>query len=352
VRAGVPAAPRHLARVNAAPVSHTLVPPSGTGHDGRARGLNRPGRPARGAAHDRTCRHLASAAAVDPDRAHPRDPRRHHARALLRPGFRLRHHADHRLHGRRHRLAQRPPWPGPAGPAVVRVVELRLAREPGPRRRGCGPSGPPRRDGGALHRRPGHPRGLGRRGRGPQCPGGPGRGGGRGAAGAPVRVRGGRGRGRRPAATASPGGGPGRSGVGAPRRRSRARRGRTDGPVGAGARRRLHRCLPLRHGVAPALGPPFRRAPRPDRDHRARRVDHRRGRRRRGPAADRAHRRGGPPRSHRQRGVVVGVLRRGGSGGRTRAGAPQRERPGAAGPGLLQLPAPPDDRRRHLPGSA
>ena len=43
MRAGVPAASRHLAGLSAAPVSHTVVLPPGTGHDGRARGLDRPG---------------------------------------------------------------------------------------------------------------------------------------------------------------------------------------------------------------------------------------------------------------------------------------------------------------------
>ena len=124
-----------------------------------------------------------------------------------------------------------------------------------------------------------------------------------------------------------------------------------DGPLGAGAGHRLRRRLRRGNGLAPAGTAPLRRAARADPDHRAGGVAHRRRRRGRRPAAHRPHDRGRDARPGGRRGAVVVLLRRGRPRGGAGAREPDGHRPGPAGAGLVHLPALPDGRRSHLPGS-
>ena len=242
--------------------------------------------------------------------------------------------------------------PRPARPALVGLVQLRLAGQPGARRRG-------RRPGGVIVAMAAMflvalaiPEAWGDEG---------------GGISAPVvlavawrsvrlrppgRVRRGGGRRRRPAPAAAPHGGPGR------RRRSallvagavlggadadgRSGRWRWSSTTSASTSSGTDWRLP-----APAA---LRRAARPDRDHRAGGVDHRRRRRGRRPAAhraDRSWRRCSAWRSAWRCGGLTSTWSPRWPSGCSRHG---RAPSGCGWPATLHLPALPDDRRGHLPG--
>ena len=194
----------------------------------------------------------------------------HAARALLRPDLRLRDHAGDGPRRRRPDLGGARQGTGRARRALVVVGRVRLADEHDQPGGGCRPDRDVRGDDGDAGRVAGGPGRLRRRR-------------------VPLRVRLRRSFGShtssctrsRAEATAtcsvpSRGSRSARAiGVGAPLRRRRARRACAGGRVGARARdrhaRRVHR---RRQGLA-SCARSLRRAPRPDRDHRARRVDRR-----------------------------------------------------------------------------
>ena len=95
----------------------------------------------------------------------------------------------------------------------------------------------------------------------------------------------------------------------APLRRGHARRQGAGDGVGGGAARRPAGCVHRRRQGLASCAQSLRRAPRPDRDHRARRVD-RRPRPRCEPSARRGRDRGCGARARDRRRALVGVLRR------------------------------------------
>ena len=234
------------------------------------------------------------------------------------------------LHGRRPRLAGRAPRAGAPRAAVVRLVQLRLAGQPGARRRGRRPGGRDRRHGGDVPRRARHPGGVGAT---------------RAAASArrwcwPARSLW-SGCCTWPSTPSRPWATPTCAGS-CSARRSRSSVAVALLVVGAligGATQTVLWALALvidysgvyasGTGLAAALTRALRRAARPDHDHRAGGVDHRRRRRGARPAADRADRRRGAARPGGQRRAVVAVLRRRRAGRRTGAAAAGRESSGS-----------------------
>ena len=87
-----------------------------------------------------------------------RAPPGHHAGALLRPGVRVRVHPGDGADGGRPDAGGRAARPGRAGAPLVGLVLLRLARQPGPGRRGHRPGDPDRRHGRDVRGGAGDPR--------------------------------------------------------------------------------------------------------------------------------------------------------------------------------------------------
>ncbi len=215
-----------------------------------------------------------AAGAAAPDRRHPP---RHAARAALRPRLRLRDHQRHRADGARHRCRDGARGSGHARRRVVRLVRVRVARQPSAGGRGAGARRHGGGDGRDVLRRHQHPVRL-RAGRQRRV-------------GARQRLR------RRPLH-------PSRR---LPDRRRRRRPAAQRDPGDArrrdgGARAALHRCCPRRRAatvvvarrrgdrsarrlpraldaLAPQQRVALRRALRPRDHHRHRRVDRRRRRR-------------------------------------------------------------------------
>ncbi len=242
--------------------------------------------------------------------------------------------------------------PGTARPALVRLVVLRVAGQPGAGGRGRPAAGDGRRDGSDVRRRAGDPGGVRRPARRavralrpgrllrhrPRCAPG----------GLPRRGR----RRQGPAAPVADDGDPDERRVLPACRRWCRRPALAVRAVGARPRRRLRRGVALRHrGLAGQQRRPLRRAARPDRDRRARRVD-RRDRRRRGrQGGDRAGRPGRDAGAGRVDRHVVGLLRRGGTGRGAGPRPPRGRAARAAGPRLLHLPALPHAGRHRLSGA-
>ena len=268
-----------------------------------------------------------------------RQGERHAARAVLRPRLRARADAVHAADGRRADVERAREGDARARGAVVVVERLRVADEPRRPRGGRRPDRDVRRDGGVPRRRAVRAGGVRRL-----------------RADLRARLRGRAHRPHRPVRDRQPRRPePARVGDRAGDldrdRRRAARRGvvhRRDALGRAVGRRdpaRLRRPVLLRRRGLADDAQPLRRALRPDRDHRARRVD-RGDRRRGGVGGRRGHRRRRGARRDRRRRAVVAVLRRRRARRRAPAGA-GRARPRAQRdrPRLLRLPALPDGRR-------